>query len=332
MNNQLTISRYRFTKLICLLVAVMMLATTDAMAAKKKKKKGKGKQPVATQPATPPTDTATEKAAETAAPAPAPVAAPAPAEAPAPAPAPAFEATAVSTSVTTTETTTTEAVVQPAPHPEPQPTEQAMVATAPVADPGAPLGEPAPSSDEGGWKFRAGMNVGFMYFLPGPSYGANVSARVGMHFSDLLSAYIDGGAGFGLGGGASSTPSGGVKLSGSAAGFYRVGLMGELKFGPLFFAIGPALFNGTYDQIKVVADSSGTGSHDELQTVNGMYPAVLARLGLSFGKRNHFTLAVEGMAVLGSVTKVETSTGTTGKTGGSVMALSPTVVLGWDLN
>jgi hypothetical protein len=191
---------------------------------------------------------------------------------------------------------------------------------------------PAPAPSE--LKLRLGANLGIMMFSPGPSYGLNFSARAGVRLGSLLAAYLDAGKGFGLGGGGSVSQSG-ASLSVNVVGYWRVGVVGELTLGPLFLSLGPALFNGSW---VGVSESGGTsGASQEVYAAGGYFPSAIGRLGFAFGDTNKFTLAVEGMAVLGKVTEVSQSGGTSGasqsvKTGNRALAYSPALMLGWDMN
>ena len=85
-----------------------------------------------------------------------------------------------------------------------------------------------------------------------------------------------------------------------------------------------------------MSQSGGTaGASQEVYAAGGYLPAGFGRVGLSFGERNMFTIAVEAMAVLGKVTKVSQSGGTAGasqsvKSGDRKLAYAPSLVLGWD--
>jgi hypothetical protein len=173
-------------------------------------------------------------------------------------------------------------------------------------------------------KLRLGANMGVMYFVPGPSYGLNFSARGGLRLSDLLGAYLDVAWALGLGGGGSVSNGTVSTVSLSAAAYRRFALMGELNFGWLFVAAGPALVQGTWGGVKATSGTSYAYAAD------GNFPGLLARLGFQFGSRNRFTLALEGTVVIG---KVSTSdTGSSVKKGDMTLAYSPVLMLGWDLN
>jgi hypothetical protein len=192
----------------------------------------------------------------------------------------------------------------------------------PPIEPG--LGE-APSR----LRVRAGVNTGVMYFLPGPSYGASISARFGVHFGDALAAYVDFGSGFGLGRGGDIDESS-VSFSVSATNYWRVGIMGEAALGPFFVAAGPALLDGSW--VGVSQSGGSSGASQEVYAVDGYCPAALARVGLSTGSRSKFTLALEGLVAFAKVTKVSQSGGTQSvKSGNMKLAYSPTLVVGWDL-
>jgi hypothetical protein len=318
-------------RILGLVVAVLM-AGADAEAAGRKgkgKRKGKAKQPAAEAQETPPPPPTPEPEAappaetETAVESPA---AATPTEAPAAAGEPAGSEAAATTSL-------------PA-EPEPEPVaDTAAPAVAPTVDEGAPATQsiapaPAPAEEASEMKLRIGVNGGIMMFSPGPSYGLNVSLRAGVRLSELFAVYADAGGGFGLGGGGDVSDSG-ASVSVNTASYRRIGVMAEVTLGPLFLSVGPALFDGAWAGI---AQGGGTsGAAQSVYVADGYFPSAVGRIGLGFGDGGKFTLALEGMVVIGEMTEVAQSGGATGasqsaKTGNSAIGYSPVLVLGWDMN
>ncbi len=325
-----------FKGIYFLLALLLMIPSTADAARKHKKRKGKAKRPAAEAPAktpaeppadetpTPPeaeeaaatstTDNTTDAAA----------ASEAPAEAQP-------EASPAAASEPTTEVAGTEAAAPMNAGVAAAPTDEAPME--PQPPPPTPTAAPPPGESEP-LRLRVGVNGGIMVFFPGPSYGVNVSARAGVRLNDLLAVYADVGSGFGLGGGGSASNSS-VSVSVNAASYWRVGAMAEVSFGPLFISAGPALFKGAWAGITQAGGTSGASQ--AAFAAAGYFPAGLARVGLSFGDTSGFTLAVEGMAVIGKMTEVNQSAGTSGasqsaKVGKTTLGYSPTLMLGWDMN
>ena len=311
----------RMLRALWLVVAVILLATSAEAAPKKGKRKGKAKKPAAVQPATPATDTAPG-----ATPAPVTEAAPATRTEVVPASAPVSGEPAPARVSERAEQVAPSGPPPIEPAPSSPPAGETLLASEQTPPPAASIEPAAAEPASSGMKLRLGANVGIMYFVPGPSYGANFCVRAGLRLTDLLGAYLDVSWGLGFGGGGSvSGNTSTVHLS--AAGYRRVAVMGELTWGWLFFAVGPAFAQGTWGGVK------SSGGVSQAYAADGNFPGAVARLGLQFGSRNRFTVALEGTVLIGKVSSADqTAAGSSVKTGDMTLGYSPVLMLGWDMN
>jgi hypothetical protein len=227
----------------------------------------------------------------------------------------------------------TAAPAEPAPAPPPP----AVVIPAPPPPAPVVVPAPAPVADDplDHIRVRAGANGAFAMFIPGISYGANFSGRGGVAFNRFFATYLDFGTGFGLGGTASFT-GGNVGLSINVVSYWRLSLVGELNLGPFFVALGPSLFDGAWMAVGENVGSSGV--YQAAYVAGGKTcPALLGRIGFSFGHRNRFTLALEGQVVWGKMTQVSQNVSSSGdvnqhvRIGAEAVGFAPALTLGWDM-
>ena len=182
-------------------------------------------------------------------------------------------------------------------------------------------------------RWRLGINGAFTLFIPGFSYGGDVSIRGGAQFLPWLGAYAEVGGGLG-GGGSAYANNSGVSVALNLATYWRLGAMVDFSYGSFFFALGPALFRGSWASLSQSAATDGTVSQTAY-AVSGYYPAAVARLGGTFGNRQRFTIALEAMVVFGKMTQVSQTAGggvdQSAQVGSSAIGYVPGVVLGWDM-
>jgi hypothetical protein len=184
-------------------------------------------------------------------------------------------------------------------------------------------------------RLRVGADGAPALFAPGVSYGANFSGRIGVQLKDRWGLYADVGGGFGLGGSISAgTGGGGVAIN--VADYWRLTAMAEADIGRLFFvSFGPGLCGCTWGGVKQVATANG-GSQ-AAYVADGYFPALLARVGVGFGRtRNRFTLALENMVAFGTMTRVSQNASASGadqsvKIGNLAVGWTPGIVFGWDM-
>jgi len=206
------------------------------------------------------------------------------------------------------------------------------LAAAPMPPPPAPVLVEDPLDR---MRVRAGASAGFAMFIPGISYGPAFSGRAGVAFNRLLAAYLD--FGFGAGFGANLNYGSGTGFSISVASYWRLSLVGELNLGPFFIALGPTLFDGQWMAVGEGVDSAGN-AYQAAYVAGGspVCPGVLGRIGFSFGRRNRFTLALEGQVIFGKMTSVSQNAGTGGVhqgvyIGADTVGFAPALMLGWDM-
>ncbi len=201
--------------------------------------------------------------------------------------------------------------------------------TAPTSPP------PAATVREPIVRVRAGADGAPALFVPGISYGASFSGRIGVQLKRMWGAYVDVGGGFGLGGSISAgTGGGGVAID--VADYWRLGFMGEVDLGRYFFiALGPGVCGCTWGGVKQIG--SAMGATQAAYVAAGDFAMLLARVGVGFGRtRNKFTLALENMVTFGQMTQVSQSASMAGadqsvKIGNLAVGWAPGIVFGWDL-
>ena len=224
---------------------------------------------------------------------------------------------------------------------ESAPAESAPAEGAPAASAAAASAAPAmpvpppPAPREPMFRVRAGADGAPALFVPGISYGANFSGRIGVQIKKMWGAYVDVGGGFGLGGSISAgTGGGGVSID--VADYWRLGFMGEIDLGRYFFlSLGPGVCGCTWGGVEQVATSMG-GSQAAF-VASGYFPMILSRVGVGIGRgRNKFTIALENMVTFGQMTEVSQNASTTGadqsvKIGNLAVGWAPGLMFGWDL-
>ncbi len=184
-------------------------------------------------------------------------------------------------------------------------------------------------------RVRAGVGGGPALFVPGPSYGANVSGRVGIQIKRRFGVYADFGGGLGFGGSISAgTGGGGVSVD--FVDYWRLTFMGEVDFGPFFISLGVGLFDGVWGGVSEFASSSGSATQ-AAWVADGFFPELLGRIGVSLGRgRSKFTIAFESMLVFGKMTSVSQSASQNGaqqevRIGNLTTGYAPALMFGWDL-
>jgi hypothetical protein len=198
----------------------------------------------------------------------------------------------------------------------------------------SPLPDPVPVR-EPLVRIRAGADGAPALFVPGISYGANFSGRIGVQLKRMWGVYADIGGGFGFGGSISaSTGGGGVAIN--VADYWRLTFMAEADIGRLFFvALGPGVCGCTWGSVEQVATSMGASQAAYIAA--GYFPEVTARIGVGFGKTRHrFTLALENMVTFGKMTSVSQNASMDGadqsvRIGNLAVGVAPAIVFGWDM-
>jgi hypothetical protein len=182
---------------------------------------------------------------------------------------------------------------------------------------------------------RAGADGGPAIFVPGVSYGANFSGRIGVQLKKMWGVYADLGGGFGFGGSISAN-SGGGGVSINVADYWRLMAMAEADIGRMFFvSFGPGVCGCAFGGITQIATSMG-GSQAAWVS-DGYDPALMARIGLGIGHgRNKFTIALENMVAFGKMTQVSQNATTNGadqsvRIGNLAVGWAPALVFGWDM-
>ena len=194
---------------------------------------------------------------------------------------------------------------------------------------------PAPVAREPIVRVRAGADGAPALFVPGISYGANFSGRIGVQLKRRWGAYVDVGGGFGFGGSISAgTGGGGVSIN--VADYWRLGFMGEADIGRYFFvSFGPGVCGCTWGAVKQIATQMGASQ--AAYVASGDFAMLLMRVGVGFGQgRNKLTLALENMVTFGSMTEVSQNASTAGadqsvRIGNLAVGWAPAIVLGWDM-
>lgn len=216
--------------------------------------------------------------------------------------------------------------------PATSPTPPSTTAT-PAPAPGAtPAMTPAP---EPLVRVRAGAAGAFALFIPGVSYGANFSGRIGVQLKKMWGVYADVGGGFGFGGSISAnTGGGGVSIN--VADYWRLHVMGEADIGRYFFvSFGPGVCGCTWGGVEQIATSMG--ATQAAYVSSGYFADLMARVGVGFGHgRNKFTLALENMVVFGKMTKVSQNASMSGasqsvRIGNLAVGVAPAIMFGWDM-
>jgi hypothetical protein len=185
------------------------------------------------------------------------------------------------------------------------------------------------------FRVRAGADGAFALFVPGVSYGANFSGRIGVQIKKMWGVYADVGGGFGFGGSISAnTGGGGVSIN--VADYWRLAVMGEADIGRLFFvSFGPGVCGCSFGGVSQIATSMGASQ--AAYASDGYFAALVSRVGVGFGQsRNRFTLALENMVVFGSMTKVSQNASMSGtsqsvRVGNLAVGWAPGLVFGWDM-
>jgi hypothetical protein len=209
-------------------------------------------------------------------------------------------------------------------------------AQAPTATP-APTAAPAPVAParEPFVRIRAGADGAPALFVPGISYGANFSGRIGVQLKKMWGVYADVGGGFGFGG-SISAGAGGGGVSINVADYWRLMFMAEADIGRMFFvSFGPGVCGCTFGGINQIATAQGAS---QAAWVSGGYDAALmARVGLGIGRgRNKFTIALENMVAFGKMTQVSQNASMAGadqsvRIGHLAVGWAPGIVFGWDM-
>jgi hypothetical protein len=197
--------------------------------------------------------------------------------------------------------------------------------------PAAPVAPPEPMV-----RIRAGAGGAPALFVPGISYGVSFSGRIGVQLKKMWGVYADVGGGFGFGGSISAgTGGGGVSIN--VADYWRLMAMAEADIGRLFFvSFGPGVCGCTWGGVSEIATSMG-GASQAAYVASGYYPALMARVGLGFGRtRNRFTVALENMVVFGKMTQVSQNASMSGadqsvKIGNLATGWAPAIFFGWDM-
>ena len=219
------------------------------------------------------------------------------------------------------------------------PPSEAAPATPPptMAPSGAPTMAPSepPPAPEPIARIRAGANGAPALFIPGISYGVNFSGRIGVQLKRMWGVYADIGGGFGFGGSISAgTGGGGVSIN--VADYWRLLAMGEADIGRLFFvSLGAGVCGCTWGGLSQIATQQG--AQQAAYVAAGYDPALLARIGVGFGRTRHkFTLAVENMVAFGKMTSVSQNASMNGadqsvRIGNLAVGWAPALVFGWDM-
>lgn len=184
-------------------------------------------------------------------------------------------------------------------------------------------------------RVRAGADGAPALFIPGVSYGVNFSGRIGVQLERMWGVYADVGGGFGFGGSISAgTGGGGVSIN--VADYWRLLAMGEADIGRRFFvAVGVGVCGCTWGGVEQIATAQG--AQQAAYVSAGYDPALMARIGLGFGRTRHkFTLAVENMVAFGKMTSVSQNASMNGadqsvKIGNLAVGFAPAIVFGWDM-
>jgi hypothetical protein len=203
-----------------------------------------------------------------------------------------------------------------------------LVSATAFAQEPAPLAEPLV-------RVRAGVDGGPALFVPGVSYGANFSGRIGVQLKKMWGVYADVGGGFGLGGSISASAGGGG-VSINVADYWRLMAMAEADIGKMFFvSFGPGVCGCAFGGLSQIATSQGASQAAWVS--DGYDAALMARIGLGIGHgRNKFTMALENMVVFGKMTQVSQNASMNGadqsvRIGNLAVGWAPALVFGWDM-
>ena len=226
------------------------------------------------------------------------------------------------------------------PAPTPAPTEATPAAPAPTATPAPappPMEAPPPApAPEPIARIRAGAGGAPAIFVPGISYGANFSGRIGVQLKRMWGVYADVGGGFGFGGSISAgTGGGGISIN--VADYWRLSAMGEADIGRYFFvALGVGVCGCTWGNVQEIATSQG--AEQAAYIADGYFPEVTARVGIGIGRtRHHFTIALENMVAFGRMTSVSQNASSNGsvqqevRIGNLAVGVAPALMFGWDM-
>jgi hypothetical protein len=216
-----------------------------------------------------------------------------------------------------------------------EPTLPASTTPPPSAEP-TTTPPPPPPAREPFARIRAGADGGFAVFVPGVSYGANFSGRIGAQLKRRWGVYADIGGGFGLGGSISAgTGGGGVSIN--IADYWRLTAMAEADLGRFFFvSFGPGVCGCTFGGVSQVATSMGSASQAAWVS-DGYFPELTARIGIGIGQGRHkFTMALENMVTFGTMTRVSQNASMSGadqsvRIGNLTVGWAPALVFGWDM-
>ncbi len=199
------------------------------------------------------------------------------------------------------------AQVEPSAPPPPSEPAPAPAASEPSAAEAPP---PMTVSHAKGMRLRFGASAGIGASLNPTAVVFAGEGRIGWQLTQMLGAYVAVSDLGGIGIGVTANSSGG-SASITGIGYYRFALVGEATFfDRLFVAAGPALVDGAW--ASVTAGGSSTSASAGATTVQGVFPALNARLGVGFGhandsgRRTGFNLMLDAAAIFsnGGVTLV----------------------------
>jgi hypothetical protein len=201
----------------------------------------------------------------------------------------------------------------------------------------------APEAEEQG-RVRWGVDGQIGVLLPQTTVTFGAEGRVGYQINRTFGAFVNGGATFGFGVGGSLNPNGAVSTSLSIAGWWKLGVLGEMTlFDRLSIAAGPAIANGGWAGVLATANSTNSSSSTTGVVAGGFMPALDLKVGLNLGHRNERTGRRSGFnigldvlflfapnAAYTKVTADSMGGSVTANTTGLAVGVMPALTLGYD--
>jgi hypothetical protein len=202
----------------------------------------------------------------------------------------------------------------------------------------------APVAEEEG-RVRWGIDGQIGVLLPQTTVTFGAEGRVGYQVNRTFGVFVNGGATFGFGVGGSVNPNGTTSASISVAGWWKLGVLGEVTlFDRLSFAAGPAIADGGWAGVAATASNTNGGSASTTTVVaGGFMPALDLKVGLNLGRRNERTGRRSGFnigldllvlfapnAAYTKVTGDSMGGSVTANTSGLAVGVMPALTLGYD--
>ncbi len=200
----------------------------------------------------------------------------------------------------------------------------------------------APMVEEQG-RVRWGIDGQIGLLLPQTTVTFGAEGRIGYQVNRTFGVFVNGGATFGFGVGGSVNPNGTTSASISVAGWWKLGVLGEMTlFDRLSIAAGPAIADGGWAGVAASANTNGAASTTTV-VAGGFMPALDLKIGLNLGHRNErtgrrsgFNIGLDVLFLFAPNAAYATVTGdsmggsVTANTTGLAVGVMPALTLGYD--